>query len=89
MRISLPRTLSLLMLAAPLAACHNDPIDPSSLADRISGYTREMVHQTGGGVAFADDSNSGLNKISQGMGDASSGLAGAMPAPRARRACCF
>ena len=81
MRISLSRTLSLLLLAAPLAACHNDPIDPSSLADRVSGYTREIVHQSGGGVAFTEDSNSGLNTISKGMSDASGGLAGAMPAP--------
>src|SRR5262245_43731750 len=81
MRISLSRTLSLLMLAAPLAACHNDPIDPSNLADLAAAHTREIVHQSGGGVAFTEDSNSGLNTISSGMQGAADGLAGAMPAP--------
>ena len=81
MRISLFRTLSLLLLAAPLAACHNDPIDPSNLADLAAAHAREIVHQSGGGVAFTDDSNSGLNTIANGMQSATDGLAGAMPAP--------
>jgi hypothetical protein len=81
MRISLSRTLSLLMLAAPLAACHGDPIDPSNLADLAAAHAREIVHQSGGGVAFTEDSNSGLNTISNGMQGAADGLAGSMPAP--------
>jgi hypothetical protein len=81
MRISLSRTLSLLLLAAPLAACHNDPIDPSNLADLAARHAREVVHQTGGGVAFTQDSNSGLNTFANGMQSAGDGLAGAMPSP--------
>ena len=81
MRISLARTLSLLpLLAAPLAGC-SDPIDPSNLADRAALYAREMVHQSGGGVAFTQEQSSGLNTIADGMQGASDGLAGAMPLP--------
>jgi hypothetical protein len=82
MRISLSRTLSLLpLLAAPLAACHNDPIDPANLADLAARHAREIVHQSGGGVAFTYDKNSGLNTIANGMQGAGDGLAGVMPAP--------
>jgi len=81
MRISLARTLSLLpLLAAPLAGC-TDPIDPGNLADRIALYSRDMVHQSGGGVAFTQEDTSGLNTIASGMEGAGDGLAGAMPAP--------
>ncbi|HET9012335.1 MAG TPA: hypothetical protein VFN38_11010, partial [Gemmatimonadaceae bacterium] len=82
MRISLARTLSLLpLLAAPLAGCTDDPIDPGNLADRVALYSREMVHQSGGGVAFTQEDTSGLNTIANGMQGAGDGLAGAMPAP--------
>ena len=48
MRIRLTRTLSLLpLLAAPLAACHGDPIDPANLADLAALHAREIVHQSG------------------------------------------
>ena len=81
MRISLARTLSLLpLLAAPLAGC-SDPIDPSNLADRAALYAREMVHQSGGGVAFTQEDGSGLNTIANGMQGATDGLAGSMPSP--------
>src|SRR5262245_33034420 len=81
MRISLSRTLSLLpLLAAPLAAC-TDPIDPSNLADLAALHAREVVHQSGGGVAFTQQDSSGLRTISSGMRTAGDGRAGAMPAP--------
>jgi hypothetical protein len=74
--------LSLLpLLAAPLAACHNDPIDPAALADRAALQAREIVHQSGGGVAFTQDSNSGLRTIATGTQNAGSGVMGAMPSP--------
>ena len=82
MRVALSPTLSLLpLLALPLAACHQDPIDPASLADLVAAHAREVVHQSGGGVAFAADGNSGLNTFANGMQGASEGLAGAMPSP--------
>ena len=60
MRISLSPTLSLLpLLAAPLAACI-EPIDPANLADLAALHAREIVHQSGGGVAFTQDDSSGL-----------------------------
>src|SRR4051812_36916009 len=82
MRIALSPTLSLLpLLAASLAACGTDPIDPAHLADLAAAHTREIVHQSGGGVAFTQDDSSGLNKTAGGMQGASEGLAGAMPSP--------
>ena len=82
MRIRLTRTLSLLpLLAAPLAACHGDPIDPANLADLAALHAREIVHQSGGGVAFTQNDSSGLNTIGNGMQGATDGLAGAMPSP--------
>ena len=81
MRIRLSRTLSLLpLLAAPLAAC-SEPIDPANLADLAARHAREMVHQSGGGVAFTQEDGSGLNTIADGMEGAGDGLAGAMPSP--------
>ena len=81
MRIRLSRTLSLLpLLAAPLAAC-SEPIDPANLADLAARHAREMVHQSGGGVAFTQEDGSGLNTIADGMQGAGDGLAGAMPSP--------
>ena len=80
MRIRLTRTLLLLpLLAAPLAACHGDPIDPANLADLAASHAREIVHQSGGGVT--QDDSSGLNTIGDGMQGATDGLAGAMPSP--------
>jgi hypothetical protein len=77
--------LSLLpLIALPLAACeHNtpQPIDPPRLADLISQQAHEIVHQSGGGVAFTQNGDSGLQKIADGMQGASDGLAGAMPSP--------
>jgi len=82
MRIFPCRTFALLpLLAAPLAACHNDPIDPAALSDRIAAQAREMVHQSGGGVAFTQDSNSGLSKIANGTQSAGDSIMGAMPSP--------
>jgi len=81
MRIPLSRTLSLLLLfAAPLAAC-SEPIDPANLADLAARHAREMVHQSGGGVAFTQEDGSGLNTIADGMQGAGDGIAGAMPSP--------
>jgi hypothetical protein len=79
MRTALSRTLFLLpLLAAPLAAC-DEPIDPATLADLTARHAREIVHQSGGGVAFTQQESSGLNTIAAGMEDAGDGLAGAMP----------
>ncbi|HMF39703.1 MAG TPA: hypothetical protein VKQ32_03355 [Polyangia bacterium] len=82
MRIFPSRTWFLLpLLAAPLGACHNDPIDPAQLADLVAAHAREVVHQSGGGVGFTQDSNSGLSKITTGASNATSGVMGAMPSP--------
>jgi len=82
MRIFPCRTWFLLpLLAAPLGACHNDPIDPAQLADLVAAHAREVVHQSGGGVGFTQDSNSGLKKFSTGTSDATNGLMGTMPLP--------
>src|SRR5262249_60534435 len=88
MRFSLSPTLSLLpLLALPLVACEHGPttpfapIDPPKVADLIAEQAHEVVHQSGGGVAFTQDSDSGLRKIADGMQGASDRLAGAMPAP--------
>jgi hypothetical protein len=81
MRIRLSHTLSLLpLLAAPLVAC-NEPIDPANVADLAARHAREMVHQSGAGVAFTQEDGSGLNTIADGMEGAGDGLAGAMPSP--------
>ena len=84
MRFSLTPTLSLLpLLAAPLIACQQPvpPIDPSLLADQAALHAREIVHQSGAGVAFTQDETSGLATIANGMQGAGDGLAGAMPSP--------
>jgi len=84
MRFSLTPTLSLLpLLAAPLLACQQpvQPIDPSLLADQAALHAREIVHQSGGGVAFTQDENSGLATMANGIQGAGDGLAGAMPSP--------
>jgi hypothetical protein len=86
MRLSLSPSLSLsllLPLAASLAACQptNQPIDPDLLAAQAALHARDVVHQSGGGVAFTQEEGSGLHKIADGMQGASDGLAGAMPSP--------
>jgi hypothetical protein len=82
MRIPLSRTLFLLpLLAAPLAACDGEPIDPANLADLAARHAREIVHQSGGGVAFTQEDSSGLNSFANGTQGAGDGLAGAMPSP--------
>jgi hypothetical protein len=85
MRVALTPTLPLIsLLVLPLAACQHDappPIDPPKLADLIAQQAREVVHQSGGGVGFTQDSDSGLNKIADGMQGATDGLMGVMPAP--------
>jgi hypothetical protein len=81
MRITLPRTLSaLLLVATPLAGC-SAPIDPASLADQAALNAREVVHQTGGGVGFTQGDDSGLRKIMNGFGRASDNVSSMMPAP--------
>jgi hypothetical protein len=84
MRFSLTPTLCLLpLLAASLPACRgaDQPIDPSLLADQAALHAREIVHQSGGGVAFTQDESSGLATIANGIQGARDGLAGAMPSP--------
>jgi hypothetical protein len=70
------------LLAAPLAACSNPPIDPVNLADQAALHVREVVHQSGGGVGFSTRDTSGLHSIGSGLGntaDAVSGVMAAMP----------
>src|SRR4051794_5105623 len=75
-----PTRLALLvpLAAATVGACSN-PIDPATLSEQAALRAREIVHQTGGGIAFAGADDSGLRKISRGIGHAADGLNGAMP----------
>jgi len=66
-------------LAMAVCGCQEAPIDPPALADQAALNAREVVHQTGGGVAFTQSDDSGLRKILTGTGHASDGL-GAMAA---------
>ena len=68
------------LAAATVGAC-SSPIDPATLSEQAALRAREIVHQTGGGIAFAGADDSGLRKISRGIGHAADGLNGAMPAP--------
>jgi hypothetical protein len=65
----------LLVLIASVG-CQSTPIDPSAMADRAALSAREVVHQTGGGVAFTQGSDSGLSKMLSGLGHANDGLSG-------------
>ncbi len=81
MRTRTPMLISLRAgwLALPLMAlaCNSSPpIDPTALAAQAALNAREMVHQSGGGVAFTESSDSGLQKILTGMAHANDGLAG-------------
>lgn len=68
--------LALMPLAAAIGGCQSTPIDPSAMADRAALSAREVVHQTGGGVAFTQSDDSGLAKIISGMAHANDGLSG-------------
>jgi hypothetical protein len=68
--------LALVPLAAAIAGCQSTPIDPPGMADRAALSAREVVHQTGGGVAFTQSDDSGLAKIISGMAHANDGLSG-------------
>jgi hypothetical protein len=70
------RALILPSLAAALAACQTTPIDPRAMADQAALSARDVVHQTGGGVAFTQSGDSGLSSIVTGMGHAQDGLRG-------------
>jgi hypothetical protein len=76
MLISLRAGLLALPLTMSALACNSQPIDPTSLSVQAALNAREMVHQTGGGVAFTESSDSGLQKILTGMAHANDGLAG-------------
>jgi hypothetical protein len=80
MRTRTPILISLraCLLALPLLslACNNQPIDPTALATQAALNAREVVHQSGGGVAFTQSSDSGLQKIVSGMAHATDGLSG-------------
>jgi hypothetical protein len=79
MHMSSSRRLWLISaLAAPLGAC-SSPIDPTNLADQAALHAREVVHQSGGGVAFALQDNSGVHNIGTGINHATSAVMGAMP----------
>ena len=73
-------TLSTLSTVALATASCTTPIDPKAVADHVADGSREVVHQTGGGIGFARSSDSGLQTIGTGLQDASSGVMG-MPAP--------
>jgi len=63
-----------------LAAC-SQPIDPTALADQAALHAREVVHQSGGGVAFSTRDDSGLRRLGTSFNNASSSVASVMPAP--------
>src|SRR5437899_2483165 len=71
-------TLSTVALAT--ASCSTTPINPKEVADHVADGSREVVHQSGGGIAFAQSSDSGLQTIASGLRDASNSVSG-MPAP--------
>ncbi|HVZ72219.1 MAG TPA: hypothetical protein VHJ20_07580 [Polyangia bacterium] len=62
-----------------MLACNSQPIDPATLAAQAALNAREIVHQSGGGVAFTQSDDSGLHKIMDGLVNANHGLAGMMP----------
>jgi hypothetical protein len=68
--------LALVPLVAAIGGCQSTPIDPAGMADRAALSAREVVHQTGGGVAFTQSDDSGLAKIVSGMAHANDGLSG-------------
>ena len=80
----MPRLIALTTLstvALATASCSSTtPINPKEVADRVADGSREVVHQTGGGIAFAQSSDSGLQTIGTGLRDASNNVSG-MPAP--------
>jgi hypothetical protein len=80
MRTRTPILISLRagLLSLPLLAlaCNSQPIDPTTLAMQAALNAREVVHQSGGGVAFTQSSDSGLQKILSGMAHANEGLSG-------------
>lgn len=78
--LRLSALIALPTVALAAASCSTTPINPKEVADRVAGGSREVVHQTGGGVAFTQSSDSGLQTIGTGISDASKGLSG-MPAP--------
>ncbi|HVX94043.1 MAG TPA: hypothetical protein VHK47_03945 [Polyangia bacterium] len=75
-KVTLVRSALTLMPLAAAIGCQSTPIDPSAMADRAALSAREIVHQTGGGVAFTQSDDSGLAKIISGMAHANDGLSG-------------
>jgi hypothetical protein len=73
----IPRLLPLVPAALLVGCGDPTPIDPAMLAEQASLHAREVVHQAGGGVAFAEQDDSGLAKIATGMGHANDGIQGA------------
>jgi hypothetical protein len=63
--------------------CNNSqPIDPDALAVQAALSAREIIHQSGDGIAFTRSSDSGLQKILSGMAHTNTALAtmgGGMP----------
>ena len=80
----MPRLIALTTLstvALATASCSSTtPINPKEVADHVADGSREVVHQTGGGIAFTQSSDSGLQTIATGLRDASNNVSG-MPAP--------
>lgn len=80
----MPRLIALTTLstvALATASCSSTtPINPKEVADHVADGSREVVHQTGGGIAFTQSSDSGLQTIATGLSDASNSVSG-MPAP--------
>jgi hypothetical protein len=68
--------LPLSALAVGAAGCHTTPIDPPAMADRAALSAREVIHQTGGGVAFTQSDDSDLPKLMRGLAHTSDGLGG-------------
>lgn len=80
MRMPRPLALITLSIVATATASCSTPINPQAVADHVADGSREVVHQTGGGIGFTQSSDSGLQTIATGIQDATNGI-GAMPAP--------
>jgi hypothetical protein len=80
--VRLALMLPLSALAVGAAGCHTEKIDPPAMADRAALNAREVIHQTGGGVAFTQSDDSDLPKLMKGLahaGDGLGGMAAALP----------
>ncbi len=67
MRIRATRLALFVPLAAATVGACSSPIDPATLSEQAALRAREIVHQTGGGIAFAGADDSGLRRSLAGL----------------------